>query len=1408
MLQFISYWIRRSLKIKKLGTWDWWRRKIKRCVEWLNWFNPKQREINKHRLYLSFSFKYKWPRVLFLSSTDLAYLHKTWRYKAYLYSTRRMTVYENHVIRPLIYFTYLIWNFIGMFLLLHLVYWLIFFFFYFNINWNFLKLISPDLFLEHTNTLRFHKFKEKYENQYSFYSFWDLNGKQFFTNIRWVFWGEYERWLKYFYSFTEQQYHLKYLKFNDIRGNFNRWQMYFVVNTHSVQNPIFVHDLKHREDLQQYFKNSTIGSPNTTIFNGSFVFVKNKEYLLDCLAWTKEMGYNGSDRYKWTDIIEKPDLVSIYEDWLKQYFKAKISRNDLRQSEFFFANNNQIINPNQVEFLKKVEGYKQILKNYPYNTFNDLTIGTKPFFYTQLLPNSFLWHMLVLKEFYCSNVANNNMEAYRAIPQMNELLDIYNDLQWDIKKKSIFKLKMLEKLYPDTEPSSFWFNDVVEQLPLSTQSMLQLFYALDFIKFLSETQGQSCIKEGIIDYNGDHFTYGTEFIKNKDIYGLNQESEVLLDKFFSPKSQCISNQFFSIFLDSSQKFDYFDRPLNPFLPKIFSSLMEDNWREMLLNLTTSNQKNLKLTGIFLETCLEALRNTADSGYFNLVEQVKNLNKDARNWNNIPTILDIMYYSNNPFFMDMSQLTTKIFNNTTLEQKMNSKFFWPNFQVNNFIMEKVYRLKNPKLNEISLHWGDGLLALNKSSTFNDVETDFPFTVVTPHWLPVDFSMLAQQPIHRVITGLYEQQIIYLTHFKYLQDNFGKTKDITDNILVTNNFLSIPIAKHFAITPTYEAIKSFNFYPVKLITPSVTLWSDFLINILQTELNYTIIFARALFFVGFILILLFCHVNLLKAHYLFVLCIMQLFILLFDILNINKYFYYYFFYYSFILFSNIYYFFMGSIFLDNDLVNLRFFSELKYLNLVNDFEFLKIYGIYFKLFFYFFYYGALLPGKFIAHDLLYLFFDYNITLWNQNTTEWFSGLSFIYGDSISYTLILLTVLIMILCLIYLYQRKKNLMKDFVEWMVYLSFLQLGLIGAFTAHDIFSFFIFFELTLIPIYLLMLRFGSKERKIRAAFLIVLYTFFGSVFLFFNILLIYGKLGTTNYEDLFYISNFFSLEMQVFLWCFFFIAFTVKIPTFPFHIWLPEAHVEAPTLGSVILAALMLKLGLYGIIKFNLLVLSNITDYVRYYVYFFSLISIFLSGFVSIRQTDIKKIIAYSSIGHMNLILLGLYTLTLETFEGCIFQLFNHGLISAGLFFCIGFLYDRYYTRSFSFYGGLVIICPLTAFFFFLFILSNISFPLTNSFIAEFLIYAGMYNKSDIIVYISSLNMILVAIYSMKLYSHIFFGNFNNRLLKTKDLTYREFFILFFLIFNILLTGIFSDIFMQLLHFDLIFYLEKMKLF
>jgi NADH-quinone oxidoreductase subunit M len=357
-----------------------------------------------------------------------------------------------------------------------------------------------------------------------------------------------------------------------------------------------------------------------------------------------------------------------------------------------------------------------------------------------------------------------------------------------------------------------------------------------------------------------------------------------------------------------------------------------------------------------------------------------------------------------------------------------------------------------------------------------------------------------------------------------------------------------------------------------------------------------------------------------------------------------------------------------------------------------------------------------------------------------------------DFIALTLILLTNLFSFLCILSVRPYQLYGKYNYSETIAFVFFIQFGLLGSFFVADVFWFFVFFEITLAPIYLIILRGGSRERKIRASILIALFTLAGSIFMLYAIILLMSKYGTTDYVQLYSLRI--SLDDQKILWLCFFLAFAVKIPLFPMHIWLPEAHVEAPTIGSVILAALLLKLGIFGLMRYGFGLFPLGHYYYSTCVLIATIGSFIYASFGALRQTDIKKIIAYSSVIHMNLVVAGLSTFTVLCYSGSVFQMIAHGFVSGGLFFCVGMLYDRFYTRSIWYFGGVVQIFPVLAIFFFLFTLANIGFPTTGNFIGEMLLFMGLYIAQPIVALIATVTMFTGVILSIWCYNRIFFGN------------------------------------------------------
>jgi NADH-quinone oxidoreductase subunit M len=407
----------------------------------------------------------------------------------------------------------------------------------------------------------------------------------------------------------------------------------------------------------------------------------------------------------------------------------------------------------------------------------------------------------------------------------------------------------------------------------------------------------------------------------------------------------------------------------------------------------------------------------------------------------------------------------------------------------------------------------------------------------------------------------------------------------------------------------------------------------------------------------------------------------------------------------------------------------------------------------------------------------------------------------ADSISIFFVLLTNFFIYLCILSLKVTTPKLS----EALIYLFFLQWSVIGSFLFLDLLGFFLFFEITLIPIYFLVLIWGSRERRIRASYLISIYTLLGSIFIFFNLLYLYSKTGTTEYV-LLQTVQFNELD-QHFLWITFFIAFAAKIPVFPLHIWLPEAHVEAPTLGSVILAVLLLKLGTYGLIRFSLPLFPEGTLYFTPIISTFAILGIVYTCLTAIRQIDLKKIIAYSSVGHMNIVLLGILAGNMEALQGAIFQMLSHGVVSGALFFCVGSLYERYAVRSLNYFGGLNTMYPLLSITFLIFSLANISFPLTSSFVGEFLILMGLFIHNFWSTFFASTGMVLGAVYTLWTYNRVFYGNVRSLSLTLYvDLTRKELALFSSLIFVLLVMGIAPSIFLNTLFIDSINLLEHAK--
>lgn len=422
-------------------------------------------------------------------------------------------------------------------------------------------------------------------------------------------------------------------------------------------------------------------------------------------------------------------------------------------------------------------------------------------------------------------------------------------------------------------------------------------------------------------------------------------------------------------------------------------------------------------------------------------------------------------------------------------------------------------------------------------------------------------------------------------------------------------------------------------------------------------------------------------------------------------------------------------------------------------------------------------------FLSNTLQFVFYFDWIPLINYSAVFGIDGLSLFF--------VILSTLLIFLCILGSWDLTFSNLKAYFICFLVLNFL---LILVFTVSDILLFYVFFESVLIPMFVVIGVWGSRERKIRAAYLFFFYTLIGSLLMLLAIIYIYSQVGTTNYEAILKYS--FSLTEQKWLWLAFFFSLASKIPLFPFHIWLPEAHVEAPTSGSVLLAGILLKLGSYGFLRFSLPMFPDASLYFAPFIFTLSILGIIYTSLTAIRQIDFKRIIAYSSVAHMNLVVMGLFSFYIPGFEGGVLQSLSHGFVASALFFLIGVLYDRYHSRLVFYYGGLTHLMPIFSTIFLFFTMANIALPGTSSFIGEFLILSGIYKFNIIGSFFGATGMVLGGAYSLWLYNRTAFGNIKNEyLLVFKDLSLREFFIFLPLCFGTLLLGIYPDCILNFIH-------------
>jgi NADH-quinone oxidoreductase subunit M len=395
-----------------------------------------------------------------------------------------------------------------------------------------------------------------------------------------------------------------------------------------------------------------------------------------------------------------------------------------------------------------------------------------------------------------------------------------------------------------------------------------------------------------------------------------------------------------------------------------------------------------------------------------------------------------------------------------------------------------------------------------------------------------------------------------------------------------------------------------------------------------------------------------------------------------------------------------------------------------------------------------------------------------------------------DGISMLFVMLTTLLTPICILASWENIDDRVK---EYMISFLVLETFMIGMFCALDLVVFYIFFEAVLIPMFLIIGIWGGP-RRVYASFKFFLYTLAGSVLMLLAIMAMYFDAGTTDIQGL--MVHRFPAELQTWLWLAFFASFAVKIPMWPVHTWLPDAHVEAPTAGSVILAAVLLKFGGYGLLRFSLPMFPEASVMFTPLIYTLSIMAVIYTSLVALAQEDMKKLIAYSSVAHMGFVTIGAFTLTVQGIEGAIFVMLAHGVISAALFLIVGVVYDRIHSREIAAYGGLVHRMPGYSLIFMIFMLGSVGLPGTAGFVGEFLVLVGAFKANTWVAALAATGLILGAAYMLYLYRRVIFGSLTkDSLAAIKDMSLREVAIFAPLIVLVILMGVYPAPFLDIMH-------------
>lgn len=399
------------------------------------------------------------------------------------------------------------------------------------------------------------------------------------------------------------------------------------------------------------------------------------------------------------------------------------------------------------------------------------------------------------------------------------------------------------------------------------------------------------------------------------------------------------------------------------------------------------------------------------------------------------------------------------------------------------------------------------------------------------------------------------------------------------------------------------------------------------------------------------------------------------------------------------------------------------------------------------------------------------------------NWFGNIAAYHlgVDGISMLFVILTTFLMPFCVLASWDSVQKRLK---EYMIAFLLLEVVMIGVFVALDTVLFYVFFEATLIPMFIIIGVWGGKDR-VYASYKFFLYTLLGSVLTMLAIMAMYWQAGTTDMTEL--LKHGFPAGMQTWLWLACFAAFAVKMPMWPVHTWLPDAHVQAPTAGSVILAGVMLKLGGYGFIRFSLSMFPLASEHFAPFVFTLSVLAIIYTSLVAMMQEDIKKLIAYSSVAHMGYVTMGIFAANVQGLQGAIFQMLSHGIVSSALFLCVGVVYDRLHTREIAAYGGLVNNMPKYAVAFMVFTMANVGLPGTSGFVGEFLTIIGVFRANTWVALFAATGVILSASYALWLYRRVIFGALEKESLKAMlDLDTREKIILYPLVVLTIFFGVY----------------------